>query len=168
MGRNPFNIRTGSHIPVLIKLLQMTAGPVAEFGMGIYSTPLLHYMCSPKRRELYSFDNDGRYIDMFNLAEYADDYHRIIMVDDWDDVKVDKFWSVVFIDHAPAERRKIDAARFAKFASYIVLHDTGWKWEKNYHYKEIYPLFKYRYDYTAVKHYSTILSNFEDLKDFSC
>ena len=168
MARNPFNIRTGSHTPVLIKLLSITGGDVAEFGMGMYSTPLLHYMCSPKKRNLYSFDNNIDYVNLFNLWEYQDYYHKIIIVKDWDEIMIDNFWSVVFIDHAPAERRKEEARKLCNSSLFVVLHDSSWKHDRYYHYKEIFPLFKYRYDYTEIKHNTTVLSNFYDLRGFSC
>ena len=35
----------GSHLPVLIHLMNHTTGDVLELGTGLYSTPYLHHAC---------------------------------------------------------------------------------------------------------------------------
>lgn len=135
--------------------------------MGLYSTCVMHWMCSPYKRNLFSFDNNEKYLDMYNLRSYEDDYHKIIVTEDWDNAEIEIPWDVVLIDHSPRERRKVDVARIADYAQYVIIHDTGWQNEKHYQYSEIYPLFKYRYDYSVVWPTTTVLSNFVDLTGFS-
>ena len=157
----------GSHIPILSKALSITNGDVLEMGGGLMSTPFLHWMTSPFRRLLITYENDPEYYK--ELKQFQDDYHQVIFVDDWDKIEIDKEWDVVLIDHSPIERRKVDIARLANYAKYIVVHDTYYKQEKHYKYSEIYPLFKYRYDYNPMGDryyvsYSTVLSNSEEFK----
>lgn len=162
-----YKMQFGSHIPVLLKCLSLTSGDVLELGTGIFSTPLLHWLCSPNRRRLFSYENDAKYLDLYDLCSYEDEYHQIILVDDWDKIDLAQPWDVAFIDHKPAERRRVDLLRLANYAKYIIVHDSGWREEKHYHYKDIFPVFKYRYDYTAYRPNTTVLSNLVDLSDFS-
>lgn len=158
-----FQIKYGSHIPVLTKLLEMTNGAVLEMGGGWCSTPVLHWLCEPKKRFLLTLDNNPTIIQTFISCQTPT--HAIWMVDDWDKVPIERPWDVVLIDHAPSERRKVDIERLKDWAKYIVVHDTYWKQERHYHYKEIYHLFKYRFDYFETYPYTTVLSNLIDLKD---
>lgn len=159
-----FNPHYCSHLPVLIKVLQITSGDVLELGTGVYSTPVIHWLCVPHQRHIYSFDNEPSY---WNMTEkFRDEYHKIEVVDDWDKIEIERPWNVVLVDHSPGIRRKVEIARLANYAEYMIVHDTDWRSEPAYQYKEIYPLFKYRYDYNFRKPHTSILSNFVDLKDF--
>lgn len=155
-----------SHFPVLIKVLQITSGDVLELGTGHYSTSVIHWLCVPHKRFVRSIEFDPKYLQF--VEGFTDVYHKIEAVPDWDWDKVDieKEWDVVLVDHSPAERRKVEIQRLANLAKYIIVHDSDWRNEKHYHYADIYPLFKYRYDYTVMRPYTTLLSNFIDLKDF--
>lgn len=160
-----FRAKYGSHLPVLVKLLYITDGPVLELGSGWCSTPVMHWLCVPKKRLLVTYENDPG---MHRIVhQYNDEYHHVLLIDDWDNADIERQWDIAFIDHAPSERRKVDIARLSNFAKYVVVHDTSWKVEKHYQYSQIWGLFKYRYDYTDAKPYTTILSNYNDLKDIS-
>ena len=153
----------GSHIPILIKLVQMTDGPVLELGIGYNSTPLLHWLCGASRH-LVSLEGDEKWVKKFQ--EYNVDRHIVKYIEDWDKADIDNtHWSVVLIDHRPALRRKVDAERLKDKADYILIHDSEPEINKFYRYTDIYPLFKYRHDYTAVKPNSVVLSNFKDLSN---
>lgn len=151
----------GTHLPILIKIMGMTSGPVLEMGMGLYSTPFLHWACFPNR-ELMSYEGDK---DCFELnKQYDGGLHRVRFVKSWDDAKIERVWDVALIDHAPSRRRIIDIKRLRNCANYLIIHDT----QRNYkfcNYNEIWSLFKYRYDYTKVVPYTSVLSNFKDLSD---
>lgn len=161
-----YNPAWSSHLPVLIKVLGLSKGSVLEFGIGMFSTPVLHWLCLDSDRELVSYENNLEY---FNQNKrFITDNHKINFVEDWDRINIENIhWGVVFIDHNPMERRKIDIKRLANKADYIIIHDSQWKEDCYYHYKEIYPLFKYRYDYTKQKPFTTVLSNFKDLSILS-
>ena len=151
-----------SHIPVLIKVMEATSGPVLELGMGIFSTPLLHMLCFDKNRNLVSYDNNQKYVDMFR--KYRSETHKIGVVNDWDKIDVDEYnWSVVLVDHTPGERRAVEIARLIN-AEYLVVHDTEPKENYTYSFDKIYPLFKYKFDYTKAKTHTTVLSNLREFK----
>lgn len=151
----------GSHLPVLMKLIKMTNGPILEMGSGIFSTPFLHWACYLNKRELITYEDNPKYF----MNNFNNDYHKFYLIDNWDKIDITKKWSIVFIDHR-ADRRAIDALRVANNADFIVLHDTYWKDDKHYGYKKIFPFFKYRYN-CPIKPYTTIVSNFHDLSKFN-
>jgi len=157
----------GSHLPVVLKVLQITDGPVLEMGMGPSSTPFMHWACFAHDRKLVSYDNDR---DWFALNEqYRENNHEVYFVEDWDKIDIEnEMWDVVLIDHKPAERRRFDIIRLANHAKYIIVHDTQWRQDHEYHYKkDVFPFFKYRFDFTKQKPYTTVLSNFVDLTNFN-
>ena len=155
----------GSHIPTLIKLLEITSGPVLELGLGIFSTPLLHNMCKVMGRKLVSYDNDKNWVDMH--SRFIKDDHEVYFVDNWDDAKIDDTqWSVVLVDHGPSERRAVDTLRLKDNADYIALHDSDGRFEKHYGYSKVYPLFKHvKASGGDFRPKTTVLSDKFDLKD---
>lgn len=154
--------RYGSHLIPLIHALGKTRGPVLELGLGAYSTPLLNAICELERRPLMSVDDNQAIVD-WARERY---HHQIIFVSDWDTAPIDRPWDVALIDHAPGLRRKIDIARLANYAQYIVIHDSNGRYRKEYDYASIYPLFKYQLNYDAIEPSTTILSNFVPLNNF--
>lgn len=159
-----YSIGVGSHMAVLAKLLSITEGSVLELGGGFYSTPLLHWLCLPTKRELVTYDSLPQYFNA--IKRYESDFHKVILVDDWDKAEIKRPWEIVFIDHWPAERRIEEVKRLANLAKYVVVHDTENSQSHQYHYEKIYPLFKYHYKYRGVKPHTSILSNFVDIRKF--
>ena len=158
------NLWAGSHLPVLIYLMLITAAIVLEMRVGYTSTPVLHWLCFEQGRNLLSLENDRKWLEKF--LEYEDNFHTLKFTEDWDRAPIDnQHWSIVLIDHRPALRRRIDAKRLKDNADYIILHDSEPEINKFYRYTDIYTLFKYRYDYTRTKPYTTVLSNFKDLSE---
>jgi hypothetical protein len=155
-----FGKETATHLPILIKLVNMTDGPILELGTGIFSTPYLHFACFEKKRKLVSFEEKSTYFEM--AKQYICDYHKICT--NWDDIG-NEHWSVVLVDQYPASR-KDTAKKLANSADYIILHDSDDEYEESYKYSEIYPLFKYRYDFDKLSPRTTVLSNFKDLKQW--
>lgn len=156
----------GTHMPVLIHLVNKTTGPILELGTGLYSTPFLHWACFDKKRELVSYDSEEKY---FNLsAQYGSDYHQVNFVIDWDHIPItNKKWDIAFIDNHPGEKRKDLALKVKDCARFIILHDAWWKEDAVYQYKSIYPFFKYTYIHPVTRKGPTaIVSNFEDVESF--
>src|SRR3990167_401971 len=143
----------GTHILMLIKVLENSKGPVAELGMGISSTPLLHALCADQGRFLSSYENDPIFIDMFKKYKTKD--HDIRLIKNRDEIMPE--WSVVLIDHKPDERRMTEVYRMAN-SDYLVVHDT-----ENDLYKYNFNSFKYRYDYKKFNVWTTVLSNLHGL-----
>lgn len=152
----------GTHLPVLIKIINLTNGPVLELGMGIFSTPYLHFACYPKRR-LVSFENNPEFAEW--IAGFKASFHETYFVNDWNAIDLSGHWSVVLVDHSPAERRVEEIKKLANSADYLVVHDTNPRQSHKYKYHEIYPLFKFRKDFNAEKPYTAVLSNFYDLSN---
>lgn len=146
-----------SYIPALMKALQNTNGPVLELGAG-FGTFFMHWVCYG--RELHTYESNEHYYELVRRCE--SDTHHVHRVSYWDAVDIERPWAVALVDHAPPERRRVEAARLSQHAQCILIHDSQWTQEHHYHYKEIYPLFKYRSD-TLIKPRTTMLSNFVDV-----
>lgn len=161
-----FDMKYGNHIPVLVKVLPKTSGNVLEMGTGLYSTPLLHWMCVPNNRYLVSMERKPRFFDM--VKQYEHEFHQIVLVENWENADIEKPWDVVFVDHEPGGRRKEDIKRLANWVNYLIIHDSDWRGDKIYHYKEIFPLFKYRWNFTFSRPWTSVLSNFVDVEKELC
>lgn len=149
----------GTHMPMLIKTVQRTQGPVMEIGAGLYSTPLLHWLCKERNIRLITYENDPEF---FKVAKgFQSRNHRIRFVNDWSEIDGDTHWGVVLIDHHPEEQRGKDVIRLKDKADYLVLHDS--EKEVQYGYDKAWSHFKYRYDWKECKPWTTVLSNFDDL-----
>jgi hypothetical protein len=158
-----FGINNGSHLPILIKLVTMTDGPILELGTGFFSTPALHWLCAEKKRKLVSYDSQGAFIEV--AKSFLSDFHEVYTVDDWSKIDISQHWSIVFVDHAPAGQRKLEMARVANNADYVVAHDSEPRHDRDYKYSEITPLYKYRYDYDKLYPHTSVFSNFKDLSN---
>ena len=159
----------GSHLPVLMKVLELTAGPVLELGTGLFSTPFLHWACFNTKRKLVSYENKKEYKDFWIYDDEREkdngyDYHEVNFVEksDWDALDLTGNWGIVFIDHNPGPRRREEMRRVANNAEYVVVHDTDDKNDWYYKYEEYFPLFKYRWD-SDIYPRTTVLSNTKDL-----
>lgn len=154
-----------SHLPILIKILLLSEGPVLELGSGVFSTPVMHWLCLEAKRPLITYENDRDHFEMNKVFESKT--HEFRFVNNWDEAKIETMhWGAAFVDHEPRERRKTEIARLAQIADYVVVHDT----EPDHDYifdfiNKAYPLFKYSYHYKRRRPYTTILSNFKDLKN---
>jgi hypothetical protein len=146
--------------------MSRTTGDVLELGMGVFSTPYLHYQCILSERKLVSYENFKEWMQFFIDYHYECPNHEINFVEKYSDAKIDKLWDVVLIDQTPDSSRTEEIKRLAWLAKYIIIHDSNGNKEKTYHYSTIYPLFKYRTIWNKDKNHATVLSNWVDLKDF--
>lgn len=172
LEKNPIidmSVQYGSFLPALIKVMNVTDGPVLELGMGMFSTPYLHFACYPERK-LVSYESDKEYYNLLSI--FKSEHHEIHFVKDWDEIDLSAgelcssgHWSVVLVDHNPTGRRREEIKRLLNSADYIVVHDTNPRLDRKYRYSEIYPLFKFRKDFNREKPYTAILSNFKDLSN---
>ncbi len=150
-------LRYGTHIPILLKAMQITHGPVLEMGCGLGSTPLLFWLCQDQDREFISYENDEEWIKKIG--------YPVTFVDNWDKADIEKkHWSLAFLDHRPGDRRYVDALRIKDKTDLLVLHDSEPDLDKFYLYRRIYPYFKYRFDYTKFLPNTVVLSNLIDVK----
>jgi hypothetical protein len=127
--------------------------------MGEGSTRALHVVAELCGRTVRSFDHDPSWV-----ARYADLQtvnHEIVQIVTWDDCPIEVTdWGVAFVDHAPAERRRVDLVRLARRARVIVVHDTE---DHRYGYGELLDSFAHRLDYQVHLPWTTLLSNFVDV-----
>lgn len=154
----------GSHIPVLLKLINMTTGPVFELGCGMYSTTFLHWACFPTRRKLVSYESNTDWIGFAN--QFKADFHDVIFVEDWDKVDLSSPCTIAFIDHAPNHQR-VHEIRRLRHADYVVIHDTEPGSERKYNYMAVRRFFRFKWMYTdGFLPYTSIWSDKIDVTDF--
>ena len=167
----PYSGNYATHLGALIACVNKTKGDVLELGMGLFSTPFLHYICTGQKRNLLSLENDPGWLRHFAGSDfmhflYRNEYHKIEQVDVYEDSPlIDKEWDVVLVDQTPDLSRKETVKKLANKAKYIIIHDSNEQWERVYNYSEIYPLFKYKRVWDLDDRHATVLSNFEDLSD---
>lgn len=148
-----------THIATLLAAVAATKGTVIEVGGGPSSTPLLHWVCKAAKRKLITYENHPKYYEYEHT--FTSPLHSIRKIDNWDDMEVERA-GVVFIDHHPSERRSIDAIRFKDVADLVVIHDTERDDEK-YRNRDIWPHFKYRYDWKECRPWTSVVSNLIDV-----
>jgi len=142
---------------VLVKVLYLSTGDVVELGAGLYSTPLLHWICKDMNRKLLTYENDPDYHSY--ARQYRSRLHSIVLVQNWDKMDTKTRRGVVFVDHSPMNRRAVETIRFKNTAELIVMHDTEDKKE----YIDIWPHFKYTYTWIACRPWVSVVSNFTNL-----
>lgn len=150
---------SGSHLPVLAKLLQNTTGAVIELGAGFNSTPLLYWYCKSFDRYFISYENHKDWCDkMGDLTNY---------IENWNNLDIESnYWDIAFIDCRPALERHRFAIKLRNNAKFVILHDSEPEIDKYYAYRRVYQYFKYKYNFTNVKPNTLILSNFYDPASF--
>lgn len=160
-------VNYGSHIPVLARVMALTTGDALEMGMGINSTPLMHWLCATTKRHLVSYESSRDQAAQWeHFAGVNTPWHEIRVVEQWADAAIERPWDVAFIDHDPGIRRHEDVARLAQRANYIIIHDADGRDDPKHLYSKIYPLFKWQFRYTAYRPHTAVLSNFVDLSEF--
>jgi len=152
----------GSHLPVLMKLVPMTSGPILELGCGVYSTIYLHWACYPTKRRLVTYEDNPEF---YRFAkQFSSDYHKVHCIKNWDEVDPKEQWGIAFVDHGKNIRRWMDISRLTH-ADYVVAHDAENSSNHVYRYTKIHNLFKYRYKYNKAHPYTAIFSNKHDLSE---
>jgi len=158
------SVNYGTHMPALLQACLKTRGPVLELGVGVFSTPVLHWLCTIQSRKLTTIDNDPGW-HQWGL-QYSSADHQVLFVKDWDDAPIEYGWDVALVDHSPDYRRAEEIARLAANAIYIVAHDANGRYHKQYGYDCVFPLFTHQTVYDKANPHTVVLSNFVDLADF--
>ena len=124
-----FKNRMATHQPVLWAVARAARGPIAEFGCGNGSTPLLHGLAVELGVKLVTLDNNPEWLERFRPA-LESPRHEFRLVDDWavelSRSEWDDGWALVFIDQDPFEARVLTVERFRRTAEYIVVHDDDY------------------------------------------
>jgi len=151
-----------THNYMLLKCLLNSKGPVAEVGSGLYSTPLLHWMCKLQGRKLVTYEDVPEFYEMARV--FKSNMHKVHMMTNWDDMDFKRQWGVVLIDHHPEPRRAVDILNFKDTADYIVIHDTE-KPEK-YDLDRVWEHFKYVYTWRDCKPWTSVVSNTHNIEEY--
>ena len=151
-----------SHISILTRTFDASKGDVLEIGTGYFSTLLLDWLGSISNRVIFSYESN---INWYQRAKkFESQNHKIILCKDWDSADFDKkHWGLVFIDHDPPARRKVEVLRLAKKADFIVIHDTNPIYDQSYGYSVLWPKFKYVRHFKKYSPWTTVVSNFKKL-----
>ena len=161
VNRQMVGVNYGTHLAPLIIAVINTDGPVLELGCGDFSTPILHAVCSSQKRFLLTAESDGNWQKRF--WDLKRDWHKFQHVkhsSDWNQVGAGRHWSVVFVDHAPGERRVVDIARLRRHADIFVVHDTE---TASYGYEPVLSTFKYIFVYRRYSTTTTLVSDTIDV-----
>lgn len=153
-----------SYYPLLYKALEATKGDIIEMGCGHGSTPLLHEYAMLNKRNLLSYETEKSWLEKFEHT--ANEYHKFYQVcrECWDTCSaMNPNPSVVFIDHAPGERRKVDLVLFAAKAEIIVIHDTEPIGAGDYQVRQRFGHYKYIVEVATAGAWATALSNTIDI-----
>lgn len=139
--------------------------PVLELGCGKGSTPFLRKYCEDNRRQFVSFDSNPTYAQEFDS----------IFTPDWNpmDWFYERQYSVVLIDEAPGEHRKVALDLFARHPSrsdIIIIHDSeppGWN-ASDYQVRPLFHNFRYVKDFEGEPGgaWATALSRYYDVTQF--
>jgi hypothetical protein len=157
----------GTHAPVLaLYLSELGEVPhnVLELGVGLYSTPLMHYLCRAYS-QLHSAETDGAWLTRFRYMET--DRHVFHHVSEWDtfDLIESMEWGLAFVDNAPGESRARLIHRLRSRARYVVVHDTETDYATgaDYKYEPEFARYRYRADFRKLRPYTTVVSDFVPL-----
>lgn len=158
-----------SHRPLLWEALEATKHlrlPVMELGAGFGSTPFLTEYCDDNGLELYSYDSKKEW------CEKLKDYPHVTYVENWDRLPHSinawiNAYSVVLVDEAPGEHRKISIKQLSQGAKIIVAHDTEPAADHGYKMRAELKKFKYLIDYETSGAWATAVSNYIDVTLFN-
>lgn len=153
-----------THAPILAAVMAIAPpGDVIEFGIGGYSTPLLHGLCALSGRHMVSVESNEQWAK--ELLSYASNNHSIVIERSphLSPVITSRKWAVAFVDNGQYERRPCLNIIYDR-CGIVVVHDT--ERPELYEYEPfLTEMFKYRVDLVTrpwrVK--TTIVSNAHDI-----
>ena len=160
MTRMNLHAKYVSHLPAVVDALRHTTGEVLELGAGL-STFVLHWLCGQQGRTALTCETSEYYYEM--VQHCACNWHTLCLIEDWDSAPIDRRWSVALIDHAPAERRRVEVGRLADLATVIIVHDCESRQAHHYSYGDLLDTFRYRRNYGLDGRLTVMVSNFEDV-----
>ena len=190
----PNNTAWGGHAVVLFSALYATQGAILELGSGWFSTSTIHNVAVVEQsRDAYTVDSDVHWLAKFtamgnshhtfayvsNVSQpgaFTDTPYKPQRLDSWDRVWRRQY-GLVFVDHAPGERRHVDIQIFRNLTDVMLIHDTdnptGYKFEP------LLSTFRYRYKFRrrpSINSYTDVVSDtredlvekIELLTDWTC
>ena len=79
-----------SHLYALMRVMPISSGPVVELGVGIGSTPFLHWACHPNRK-LVSYETNEKYYKL--MRGHISPNHEMHLLDNWDKADLERPWA---------------------------------------------------------------------------
>ena len=150
--------KSSTHFPILMKVLEISDGPVMEIGSSISSTPLLHWLCREKNLKLVTYEKNP---DNFAFAKgFQSRNHSIRFVKDWEEIDTESHWGVVLLDQIPEIRMVTDPLRLKDNTDYIVTHDILTE-----DYDQVWPHFKHHYEWKESHPRTVVFSNLKNLSN---
>lgn len=111
-----------THVPILVRALFHTTGPVLEFGAGYYSTAVLAELCRAMHRDLTTVEQDDFWADW--AARFG---HRVLRGPYPESRAIllaeDTHFGVILLDHDDQDRVE-DGRLFATRAQVVLHHDS--------------------------------------------
>ncbi len=148
----------GTHLAPLATAVVNTEGPILELGAGDTSTPLLHALCAPARRNLVTVDTNRAWLERY--ADLQTDWHRLVHGLENAMAGATR-WGVVLVDHQPGKRRAADILHLRSRAQVFVVHDVE---EPDYDYKPALAQFRYTYTYNRYATWTAVASDVVDVR----
>ena len=143
------------HRILLWEAIKLTKGKVVEFGSGHGSTPFLREHCKNKQRVFESYEHN---------EEWAKQTGATLITTDWEEVNPTSI-HVLFIDHAPGERRQFDLLKYKDLAKIIVIHDSEPTGAGDYKVRQHFGKFKYCVEVGTNGCWATMLSDTIDITE---
>lgn len=114
-------LATSCFLPVLMRLTQITRGPIIEMGCHEHATPYLHWRCLIEGRQLRTYESDET---AYRWAKaFEDDRHHVHYVQDWDVVDVTAPCAVAIVAQRDMQQRKVSVRRIS-YAEFVVCPDV--------------------------------------------
>jgi precorrin-6B methylase 2 len=158
-----------THRPVLSEaLLRIPDGPILELGAGEGSTLPLHEVTLVTGRSVITVESDRGWFERFEHLRSA--RHTIVHSPSWTEfdfirgaLEQTQLFAIAFVDHAPVEQRIVDIGKLAQRATVVVAHDTN---SRDY-FDRIRGLFRYCTTYKGYMPWTSVLSNFVDVSEWT-
>ena len=145
-----------THLPVLAWCIAHTTGLIVEFGAGDFSTPFVHFFAE-RGRQVITYEEMPRWLIKFS-ALFTGTHQGLRLAQD--SVGLAATADVVLIDGSAESRGPILRMLADSPVRYIVVHDTQPQGiDTHPGLREALTLYKYRYDWTAIQPWTTVVSN---------
>jgi len=143
------------HRILLWEAMEYTQGKVVEFGSGHGSTPFLRLHLQQRKRPFESYEHNKEWAELTGAT----------LIEDWEQTNPTDI-DVLFIDHAPGERRQFDLLKYKDLAKIIVIHDSEPTGAGDYKVRQHFDSFKYCVEVGTDGCWATMLSDTIDLTLF--
>lgn len=152
-----------SHMAVLAASVQASDGRVLELGAGVYSTPLLHWLCGLGDRRLVTLESNAEWAGF--MAVYRSVWHELHYVPQpAKDDRLSETWGLAFVDNARFDRAP--CLERLHHVPLVLVHDTSDAWLDHYKIRGLLDSYRFRLqcDVKPFGNETTLLSDTVDVK----